>query len=109
LVALINGSAFTDPDTLRQHLRLAQLRAVENRRTLVRCAATGVTCVIHPDGRIAAQLPIEGDGVLQTSIPLVDDLTIYTKFGDWFAELSVIVAAAMLVPFRRFTQHDRAI
>lgn len=98
LVALINGSAFTDPDTLRQHLQLARLRAVENRRSLVRCAATGVTCVIHPDGRIARQLPIQGDGVLYASVPLANELTFFTRHGHWFAPLAITVTTLLLLP-----------
>ena len=58
LVALINGSFFTASVTLEQHRLLAQLRAVENRRCLLRCAATGETCVVSPVGTVTARLPL---------------------------------------------------
>lgn len=97
LVAMINGSRFEDSDTLIQHLRLAQLRAVENRRPLLRCAATGVTCLIHPDGRIAKEVPIGGDRVLVASVPLHRELTIFTRYGPWFSYLATCITALTLL------------
>ena len=82
LVALANGSAFKDPDTLRQHLKLAQLRTIENRRALIRCAATGVTCLVQPNGMISESLPIGENGLLFTQVPLVQELTFYTRYGE---------------------------
>ncbi|TWU48060.1 apolipoprotein N-acyltransferase [Rubripirellula reticaptiva] len=101
LVALANGSAFKDPDTLRQHLKLAQLRSIENRRAMIRCAATGVTCLIQPDGTITDELPIGEDGVLCKSVPLFDDTTFYTRNGNWVAESATWITLA-LVPFLLF-------
>ena len=72
LISLINGSSFKTPLTLRQHRLLAQLRAVENRRCLLRCAATGETCVISPLGTITARLPLQVEDVLTAEVPLID-------------------------------------
>ena len=69
LIGLINASAFLSPITLDQHLRLARLRAVENRCWFLRCSSTGVTCVIDPTGRIQNRLPVNQEGVLVAEIP----------------------------------------
>ncbi|MDV6030638.1 MAG: apolipoprotein N-acyltransferase [Phycisphaera sp. RhM] len=69
LIGLINASAFTSPTTLQQHLRLARLRAVENRTWFLRCSSTGITCVIDPNGRLAKQLPCGVEAVLVAEIP----------------------------------------
>jgi apolipoprotein N-acyltransferase len=84
LVSLINGSAFTAPLTLVQHRLLAQLRAVECRRCLVRCAATGETCVIAPTGRVVAALPLHTRGVLQADVPLLESTTLACRLGPAF-------------------------
>ena len=84
LVTLINGSAFTDPLTLVQHRLLAQLRAVECRRCLLRCSATGETCMISPLGRIEERLPLQTQGVMTATVPLVEATTVYCRFGDFF-------------------------
>jgi apolipoprotein N-acyltransferase len=84
LVSLINGSAFTAPLTLAQHRLLAQLRAVECRRCLVRCAATGETCVIAPTGRVVASLPLHVRGVLEADVPLLESTTLACRLGTAF-------------------------
>jgi apolipoprotein N-acyltransferase len=84
LVSLINGAAFTEPLTLAQHRLLAQLRAVENRRCLVRCAATGETCVIAPTGVITARLPLHTRDVLVADVPLLAGETVAAR-GGWLA------------------------
>jgi len=103
LVALANGSAFKDPDTLQQRLHLAQLRTIENRRALVRCAATGVTCLIQPDGTLSDKIPIAEDGVMKVRAPLVHELTFYTRNGEWFATCSTAISLLILpgLLFRR--------
>jgi len=75
LVSLIHGAAFTNPLTLRQHRLLAQQRAIECRRCLVRCSSTGETCVIDPAGRIVAGLPLGSEGVLLADVPLLEGTT----------------------------------
>jgi apolipoprotein N-acyltransferase len=74
LVSLIHGAAFTNPLTLRQHRLLAQQRAIECRRCLVRSSSTGETCFIDAAGRIVGCLPLGGEGVLQAEVPLLDGI-----------------------------------
>lgn len=83
-VSLINGSAFTNPATLTQHRLLAQLRAVENRRCLVRCAATGETCVIGPTGAVIDRLPLFVEDVLVAQVPLLEGRTAARFAAGWF-------------------------
>ena len=84
LVSLINGSAFTNPLTLVQHRLLAQLRAVENRRCLVRCAATGETCVIAATGAVTERLPLTVEDVLLVDVPLLEGRTVANVAAGWF-------------------------
>ena len=100
LVSLINGAAFTAPLTLTQHRLLAQLRAVENRRCLVRCAATGQTCVINPLGMVTATLPLHTRDVLSATVPLLEGRTLANRIGPLFPLLCGAAVAALI--FRRF-------
>jgi apolipoprotein N-acyltransferase len=104
LIALINASGFRSPFTLEQHFRLAQLRAVENRRSFVRCAATGVTCFVDPTGRIVSRVDTGGDKVLLATVPLFDHQTVYTRYGEWFSWLCIlgVAGAAVAVAAARF-------
>jgi apolipoprotein N-acyltransferase len=106
LVSLINGSVFTEPLTLVQHRLLAQLRAVENRRCLVRCAATGETCVISPLGTIIDRLPLHAADVLTAEVPLVDRMTLATRAGPMFP--GVCGAVLAFASLRRWNARRRA-
>lgn len=101
LVAIINGSGFRDADTLAQHQRLAMLRTVENRRGMLRCAATGVTCYISPTGRMEQSLPPGIDGDLIATVPQSHRVTFYTRVGEWFAWLCVFVTVAVCLSTQR--------
>ncbi|NDC62879.1 MAG: apolipoprotein N-acyltransferase [Planctomycetia bacterium] len=84
LISLINGAAFTEPLTLRQHRLLAQMRPVESRRCLLRCAATGETCLISPLGTILATLPLHTKDVLTVDVPLLEGRTVASRIGPAF-------------------------
>jgi apolipoprotein N-acyltransferase len=102
LFSLIQGTNFENPLTLVQHQRLAVMRAVENRRYFVRCASTGVTCIISPTGRVTGHLPLQVENTLIGQIALVHGRTFYNRTGDAFAVLCTFVAmiglAAAKVP-----------
>ena len=52
-----------------QHLRQAQLRAVETRRPLVRAANTGISAVIDAKGEVLGLLSLGATGILDVELP----------------------------------------
>ncbi|MFM1904433.1 MAG: apolipoprotein N-acyltransferase, partial [Planctomycetota bacterium] len=84
LVSLIHGAAFTNPLTLIQHRLLAQQRAIELRRCLVRCGSTGETCVIDATGRVRERLPLDTEGLLLADVPLLEGTTLALRLGPAF-------------------------
>lgn len=78
-----------------QHFANALFRAVENRRPLLRSAASGVTGYVDSKGRIISALPCYEEGFITVRVGLPKKrMTIYTRFGDWFV---VICAAAVII------------
>jgi apolipoprotein N-acyltransferase len=81
-----------------QHMSIALFRTVENKRSLVRSTNGGITCVIDPNGRIRALLEPFTEGYLIAEVPVFDDVqTLYTRWGDWFAVLVLVLAGAGLL------------
>lgn len=107
LIALINAGAFRSEYTLQQHFRLAQLRAVENRRSFVRCAATGLTCFVDPTGRIVSRVKPGGDEVLVATIPLLQQQTFYNRYGEWFSWLCILSVAGAALPVAAARRRNR--
>lgn len=100
LVNLTNDAWFGDSAAPWQHARLAQWRAIETRRYLVRVTNTGLTSVIDPKGEMLSTLPLFSSAVLTVNVALLEGETFYVRFGDWFAWIlsgaSLIVLLAHL-------------
>jgi apolipoprotein N-acyltransferase len=92
LISLINDYRFEHPLTLKQHGRLANMRAVENGRYFLRSSTTGVTCITSPTGEIMAQLPLLSEGALVHNVALVKEQTLFTRYGDWFPYLCTVAS-----------------
>ena len=104
LVNLTNDGWFLRTAGAEQHLHNAVLRAVENRRPLVRCANTGFTCAIDPHGHIDSWLPPfqQGFAAREVRVPAHPALTFYTRHGDWLSHAAALVTAlAILRALRR--------
>jgi apolipoprotein N-acyltransferase len=94
LLCIINASAFENPLALQQHRLLAQLRAIENRRYLVRVAGTGVSCCINPVGAIEEQLPPMVDDAFVARTRRIGYRTLYSFTGDWVAWTAILLLLA---------------
>jgi apolipoprotein N-acyltransferase len=96
-VNISNDGWFGHSAAAEQHLRMARVRAVENRRWIVRATNSGITASIDPYGRIVRPLPRDVRAAADLPYDFRTDKTIYTRFGDWFAWLCVIVSGILLV------------
>lgn len=80
-----------------QHLAMARVRAVENRRWLLRDTNTGVTVSVDPYGRIVARLAPDTRAQLNAPYAFRSDLTPYARWGDWIAWLCVLAALVLVL------------
>lgn len=64
------------------HLDLARLRAIEQRRWLVRATNTGYSAIVDPTGRVVARTPLFEPASLHARVVSLDALTPYARFGD---------------------------
>jgi len=94
MVNMTNDAWFGLTSGPPQHLAMYPFRAVEHRLAVVRAANTGISAVIAPTGQIVRSLPLFAKGTLVEDIPLRARTTVYTRFGDWLAWLSLAVTAA---------------
>jgi apolipoprotein N-acyltransferase len=93
LVNITNDAWYGRTAAPYQHLVQASFRAIENRVPLVRAANTGISAVIDPDGRIRWQSPLFEMLWHVEEIRWTGIRTFYTRFGDVFVWLCVVVTA----------------
>ena len=97
LVNITNDSWFGDTQEPWIHLVLAQFRAIEHRRYLVRATNSGISAVIDPLGRIVAKTQAFKRENLSYEVRMMQGDTLYTRFGDWPGWLSLLGLAWMLI------------
>ena len=104
LVNITNDGWFGHTPGAEQHLSNAVLRAVENRRPLIRCGNTGVTAEVLPTGQVDRWLPLfqQGFAAREIRVPSHPRATFYTQHGDWLSEVAMaLTIIALAVPIIR--------
>nr|WP_283105163.1 apolipoprotein N-acyltransferase [Shewanella seohaensis] len=99
LLTVSNDAWFGTSNGPLQHMEIAQMRAIELGRPLVRATNNGVTAVVDEKGNITAALPQFETGVLSATIPLVTGQTWFAKIGQ--TPLLLLCGALLLVGFIR--------
>ncbi|MBL9209103.1 MAG: apolipoprotein N-acyltransferase [Opitutaceae bacterium] len=101
LTVLTNNGWFGEGGAAYQHAAHAVLRAVENRRPVIRCGNAGWSGWIDEFGVVRATLTNERGSIYYRGVRAldvtrdarwVDRNSFYTEYGDWF----VMVAAALV-------------
>jgi apolipoprotein N-acyltransferase len=103
ILNLTNDGWYGDSSAPFQHLSIARWRAIENRRYLLRAANSGISAFIEPTGRIQTSTGILRQAVCEGRFAFVPQQTFYTRYGDVFVFLCVIIAFGFVISngFRR--------
>jgi len=75
---------------------MARLRAIENRRYLLRATNDGITALIDPYGRVEKQIARYQTAALPVHFSYLGSETFYTRHGDAFAWLCAALAGVMV-------------
>jgi apolipoprotein N-acyltransferase len=89
-----------------QHLNMARMRAIENRRWILRDTNSGVTASIDPYGRVVKSAPRHVFTSLAVQYGFRSDRTFYTLHGDVFAYTCgiIMIGTILLANVRRRSQ-----
>ncbi len=97
LVNISDDGWYGDTSAPWQHLNMVRMRAIENRRWILRDTNNGVTAAIDPYGRVRQSIPRHQTDALPAAYGFRDDVTFYTAHGDVFGWLCAILALGMIV------------
>ncbi|WP_317126891.1 apolipoprotein N-acyltransferase [Nonlabens xiamenensis] len=97
LAIITNDAWWGNTQGHQQHLSLARLRAIENRRWIARSANTGISAIINDKGDVVQSLGYEQQGSLAGKIRPRCELTFYSKHGDYIARIAGMMAVFILL------------
>ena len=81
-----------------QHFSFSRLRAIEHRRAVARSANTGISGFINARGDVVGPtLGWARRGVLTAPVALSDELTVYTRYGDYLGRIAQYVMLLCLL------------
>ncbi|MCG3865125.1 MULTISPECIES: apolipoprotein N-acyltransferase [unclassified Photobacterium] len=83
LLTLSNDAWFGRSIGPFQHMEIAQMRALELGKPLLRATNTGITAVVNHEGHITKKLPQFVTGVLKATVIPTIGMTPYTTLGSW--------------------------
>jgi apolipoprotein N-acyltransferase len=101
LANLSNDSWVEGTEFAENQLRIATLRAIEQRRWLVRASTSGPSAIVEPTGRIVTRSEPHTLAVLTGEVRPRTNVSIYGRYGDAFAWTCLAVTLTALVATRR--------
>lgn len=106
LVNITNDAWYGRSHAAAQHNQIAQLRALETGRMMLRATNTGVTSIIGADGKVLRQLPQHQEAVLNGMAQGYDGITPYVRWGN----AAVLLLIALMLAYawgRRYTSPEK--
>ncbi|XOF35319.1 MAG: apolipoprotein N-acyltransferase [Candidatus Electrothrix sp. YB6] len=97
LVNMTNDAWYGESSAPHHSWAMTVLRAVENRRGLVRAANTGISGVVEPTGKIRQQTPLFTDEVIHDQLPLLNRQTVFVRGGYRFGSLCLALIPVLLI------------
>lgn len=99
-VALMNNDAwFGTSGGGKQLLSFTRLRAIENRRSIVRCSNGGISCFIDPFGKISGKLSWYKATIGTQEVFCVSKKTFFTKHPEWFPKFCGVILLVLIALF----------
>lgn len=100
LINITNDAWFGMTSAPHQHLVMAAFRTVENRIPMIRAANTGLSAFIGVYGNIIDQSAPFTTEVLKATLDIPKSpLTFYTRFGDIFAFVAIVISLIGIASF----------
>jgi apolipoprotein N-acyltransferase len=105
IAVLTNDGWWKGSPGVWQHFAYSRIRAIETRRSIVRCANTGISGFIDQRGEVIAQTDANASMALSSRIRLNDSFTFYVRYGNYLGWISLFLSgmiAVYLLVYRRW-------
>ena len=97
LAIITNDGWWKNTAGYKQHLNYARLRAIEQRKSVVRSANTGISSVINSRGDVLQKSNWDEVVCMQANVSLSNTNTVYSQLGDYIGRVSVFIAIIFLI------------
>jgi apolipoprotein N-acyltransferase len=99
LVVITNDGWWRDSSGSWQHFGYSRIRAIETRKNIIRSANTGISGFINSRGDVMKKSEINSCVVLSSTVHLNNQITFYTKYGDFIGWVCLSLSGLILINF----------
>jgi apolipoprotein N-acyltransferase len=107
ITVVTNDSWYGNSSGPYQHKEISVLRAVENRRSVIRAANGGISCIINPVGVTKIHTQMFTRTFLVGDVPIQDDETFFTKHAYLVPVLSSVFSIWIIGLFLLFKMKEK--
>lgn len=97
LVVITNDAWFGRTSAPYQHQQIAVMRAIETRRSIARCANTGISCFIDPYGRVSQRSRLFRQAVLVGDVKVTQRQTFFVRHGNLFSQFTSLLSVLVVL------------
>ena len=98
LIAIItNDGWWGETPGYKQHFQYARLRAIEQRKSIVRSANTGISGVINSGGNVVQACNWAETDCISAEVPIINKNTFYSIFGDYIGRLCSFISVLLFL------------
>ncbi len=97
LINVANDSWFGNTYEPYMHFNSTIVRAIENRRSMIRVTNSGISALITPLGKITSSLALDKEGAVKGALTKRKDLTLYTRYGDIIIIIAVLIILSAIL------------
>ena len=101
LVTISNDTWFGDSIGPEQHLEIAQSRAQEHQKSLIRATNSGISAIINKNGQIVKRQGFFEDKKLNDKVKIFEGITPFTLFGNYIVYVYIMLIYMYLFILRR--------
>jgi apolipoprotein N-acyltransferase len=110
MVNITNEAWFGESPAPYHFVSMNVFRSVENRVSIARSAYSGISCFIDPYGRIIGKISKDNkdilvEGFMTEEIPLSQQKTFYTQYGNIFTYVNMLFS--LFIPVLSFTKKQK--
>jgi len=99
IAVVTNDSWYGNSSGPYQHKEISVLRAVENRRTVVRAANGGISCIINPLGKTISSTKMFSKRILVGDVVLNNEETFFTRYPILLPTISIVLSILIILIF----------
>ena len=96
ICVITNDGWWKNTSGYKQHFSYSKLRAIEQGKSIIRCANTGISGFISANGVVSNIADWDEQKVVKSQVATYNTVTFYNQYGDYLGRISSFISSLFL-------------